>query len=210
MNEIEEFYSYIEMPQVAENLKAYEGSFTGSLSARHLSQYSLTRSPDWTTAPVAKRKAYVDFLLEGLEHRDVEIRFTNARRLFYVLQGQCPSAPTSTLTSCYPGTFAEAENPEGQLRWIFENCLLVRSADGVSKIVEALKIAGHKHDLLWSVHLVKFQTSLIRLQQHLRRGCTPSQCYSAGKVRPNRRSVDRGFCLSWNAIPHCRGTQRPG
>lgn len=28
MNEIEEFYSYIEMPQVAENLKAWEGSFT--------------------------------------------------------------------------------------------------------------------------------------------------------------------------------------
>jgi hypothetical protein len=32
MNEIEEFYSYIEMPQVAENLKAWEGSFkTGVL-----------------------------------------------------------------------------------------------------------------------------------------------------------------------------------
>jgi hypothetical protein len=27
MNEIEEFYSYIEMPQVAENLKAWEGCF---------------------------------------------------------------------------------------------------------------------------------------------------------------------------------------
>lgn len=29
LNEIEEFYSYVEMPQVAENLKAWEGSFTG-------------------------------------------------------------------------------------------------------------------------------------------------------------------------------------
>jgi len=27
MNEIEEFYSYIEMPQVMENMKAWEGSF---------------------------------------------------------------------------------------------------------------------------------------------------------------------------------------
>jgi hypothetical protein len=27
MNEIEEFYSYIEMPQVAENMKAWEGCF---------------------------------------------------------------------------------------------------------------------------------------------------------------------------------------
>lgn len=29
LNEIEEFYSYVEMPQVAENLKAWEGSFPG-------------------------------------------------------------------------------------------------------------------------------------------------------------------------------------
>jgi hypothetical protein len=29
LNEIEEFYSYVEMPQVAENLKAWEGSFHG-------------------------------------------------------------------------------------------------------------------------------------------------------------------------------------
>lgn len=29
MNEIDEFYSYVEMPQVAENLKAWRGSFQG-------------------------------------------------------------------------------------------------------------------------------------------------------------------------------------
>ena len=29
MNEIEEFYSYVEMPQAAENLRAWEGSFDG-------------------------------------------------------------------------------------------------------------------------------------------------------------------------------------
>jgi hypothetical protein len=29
MNEIDEFYSYVEMPQVAENLKAWEGSYNG-------------------------------------------------------------------------------------------------------------------------------------------------------------------------------------
>lgn len=32
MNEIEEFYSYIEMPQVAENMKAWEGSFHDGMS----------------------------------------------------------------------------------------------------------------------------------------------------------------------------------
>lgn len=37
MNEIEEFYSYIEMPQVAENLKAWEGSFTAGVCYQGLS-----------------------------------------------------------------------------------------------------------------------------------------------------------------------------
>jgi hypothetical protein len=31
MNEIEEFYSYIEMSQVAENLKAWEGCFPSGM-----------------------------------------------------------------------------------------------------------------------------------------------------------------------------------
>jgi hypothetical protein len=31
MNEIDEFYSYVEMPQVAENLKAWQGSFPGGV-----------------------------------------------------------------------------------------------------------------------------------------------------------------------------------
>jgi hypothetical protein len=31
LNEIEEFYSYVEMPQAAENLKAWEGSFQGGM-----------------------------------------------------------------------------------------------------------------------------------------------------------------------------------
>ncbi|KAJ3516201.1 hypothetical protein NLJ89_g1274 [Agrocybe chaxingu] len=127
MNEIEEFYSYIEMPQVAENMKAWEGSFQGGASTFPI-------SPP-LPASLAKRRAYVDFLLESLEHRDAEIRFTNARRLFYVLQG----------------TFGETVSPEHQLHWIFENCKVVRAANGVSTIVEAVKIAGHKHDLLCSL-----------------------------------------------------------
>ncbi|KAF7353029.1 Striatin-interacting protein 1 [Mycena venus] len=116
MNEIEEFYSYVEMPQVAENLKAWEGSFSGR----------------WTGSSPAKRKAHIEVLLESLEHRNAEIRFTNARRLFYIVQG----------------TFAETVSPEHQLHWIFENCKIVRSANGLSTIIEAMKIASSKHDLL--------------------------------------------------------------
>ncbi|KAF8631239.1 hypothetical protein AX15_002568 [Amanita polypyramis BW_CC] len=119
MNEIEEFYSYVEMPQAAENLRAWEGSFPR----------------EWTKATLAERKSHVEILLESLEHRNAEIRFTNARRLFYILQG----------------TFAETVSPEHQLHWIFENCKVVRSANGVSSVVEAIKIASHKHDLLCSL-----------------------------------------------------------
>ncbi|KAJ6627555.1 hypothetical protein B0H10DRAFT_2161191 [Mycena sp. CBHHK59/15] len=116
MNEIEEFYSYVEMPQVAENLKAWEGSFPG----------------EWTKSPLETRKAHIEVLLESLEHKNAEVRFTNARRLFYVVQG----------------TFAETVSPEHQLHWIFENCKIVRSVNGVSTIIEAMKIASSKHDLL--------------------------------------------------------------
>ncbi|KAH8105930.1 N1221-domain-containing protein [Cristinia sonorae] len=119
LNEIEEFYSYVEMPQVAENLTAWkEGGF-----------------PKWLDSTFAQRKAHVEVLLEGLEHRDAEFRFTSARRLLYVLQG----------------TFAETTSPEDQLHWIFENCKVVRAANGVSNIVEAMKIACSKHDLLCSL-----------------------------------------------------------
>ncbi|KZV65815.1 hypothetical protein PENSPDRAFT_668143 [Peniophora sp. CONT] len=116
LNEIEEFYSYVEMPQVAENMKAWEGSFQG----------------EWIKAAQSKRRAHVELLLESLEHKDVGIRFTNARRLLYVLQG----------------TFGETTSQEHQLHWIFENSKLVRAANGVSSIVEAFKIASAKHDFL--------------------------------------------------------------
>lgn len=116
MNELEEFYSYIEMPQTLENYKAWEGCFPS----------------EWTKAPLQQRRSHVELLLESLEHRDAEIRFINARRLFYVVQG----------------TYAETVSPEHQLHWIFENCKVVRSANGIPNIVEALKIAGRKHDLL--------------------------------------------------------------
>jgi hypothetical protein len=47
------------------------------------------------------------------------------------------------------GTFAETTSPEHQLHWIFENCKVVRDANGLSNIVEAMKIASLKHDFLW-------------------------------------------------------------
>ena len=81
------------MSQVAENLKAWVGSFSGGKSSPPPT--CRTRSkfiPEWTSSPLSQRKAHVEVLIEGLEHRDAEIRFTNARRLLYVLQGLCASS----------------------------------------------------------------------------------------------------------------------
>jgi hypothetical protein len=100
LNEMEEFYSYVEMPQAAENLKAWEGSFQGGmcelLSCAPRYQFKRTLWTEWTKSQPQRRRAHVELLLESLEHKDVEIRFTNARRLLYILQG---------LVNCaFPGT----------------------------------------------------------------------------------------------------------
>ena len=158
LNEIEEFYSYVEMPQAAENLKAWEGSFQGGMCKLFLPhpRYQLKRSlwTEWTKSQPQRRRAHVELLLESLEHKDVEIRFTNARRLLYILQGlvNC-TFPGTFNNSRVTGTFAETTSPEHQLHWIFENCKVVRDANGLSNIVEAMKIASSKHDFLWLVHL---------------------------------------------------------
>jgi hypothetical protein len=58
LNELEEFYSYVEMPQAAENLKAWEGSFQGGLCVfvlHNLSRRQL-KSPCGKNGPGAHHK----------------------------------------------------------------------------------------------------------------------------------------------------------
>jgi hypothetical protein len=52
------------------------------------------------------------------------------------------------LTPMWTGTFAETTSPEHQLHWIIENGKAVRAADGLSNVVEAMKIANWRHDFL--------------------------------------------------------------
>lgn len=118
-DEIEEFFSYIEMRYISGNLNAWQASFQG----------------EWSKTSSAEKKAQIEVLLESLEHRDSEIRWTNARKLLYVLQG----------------VFAETTSPEHHLHMIIENCKIVRAANGVYDIVEALRVANSKHDLISSL-----------------------------------------------------------
>lgn len=69
--EINEFYSFIEADQLAENLRMWQDSFEG----------------DWTAAPYAQRKAHIVLLLENLEHKESLVRYQASRRLLYLLQG---------------------------------------------------------------------------------------------------------------------------
>ncbi|PVF94747.1 hypothetical protein CPB86DRAFT_808407 [Serendipita vermifera] len=117
--EINEFYAFIEVEQLAENLRVWQGSFDG----------------DWTKAPYAKRKACIVNLLEDLEHKDSLVRYNATRRLLYLLQG----------------SFAESTGPEHQMHWIIENAKTVRDAQGITIIVDALKLLSVKHEQLATI-----------------------------------------------------------
>lgn len=71
MNELDEFYPYLELPHVAQNSSWFEGSFEG----------------DWTSASASKRRSYVETQLEYLESPVDEKRRAAQGRLLYLLQG---------------------------------------------------------------------------------------------------------------------------
>ncbi|WVR07239.1 hypothetical protein IAU60_004280 [Kwoniella sp. DSM 27419] len=71
MNELQEFYPYVEMANVAKQPEKFRGSFQG----------------DWTEAPLHKRKTYVEVQLERMESPIHDVRRTAQGRLLYLLQG---------------------------------------------------------------------------------------------------------------------------
>ena len=87
------------------------------------------------------------------------MRYATARRLLYLLQGTSHRFSflfflryhkyifiylyTQRKTT---GTFAETTSPEHQMHWIIENCKTVRAADGLTVIVDALKLLSVKHE----------------------------------------------------------------
>lgn len=80
------------------------------------------------------------------------MRFTNARRLFYILQGiiaiSIRAMSLKQRSSLLLGVFAETSSQEHQLHWIIENSKAVRAANGMSVVLDALKLANQRHDLL--------------------------------------------------------------
>ncbi|WVW83665.1 hypothetical protein I302_105686 [Kwoniella bestiolae CBS 10118] len=71
MNELQEFYPYVEMAHIAKQPEKFKGSFDG----------------DWTEAPLPKRREYIELQLEYLESPVHDTRRTAQGRLLYLLQG---------------------------------------------------------------------------------------------------------------------------
>nr|XP_018263299.1 uncharacterized protein I303_04793 [Kwoniella dejecticola CBS 10117]OBR85457.1 hypothetical protein I303_04793 [Kwoniella dejecticola CBS 10117] len=113
MNELQEFYPYVEMANIAKQPEKFHGSFQG----------------DWTSAPLARRKEYIEIQLEQLESPIHDTRRTAQGILLYLLQG----------------TFEETTSPEMQLHWVIENAKAVRAVDGVATIVTGLSDAARKY-----------------------------------------------------------------
>jgi hypothetical protein len=100
-DEIEEFYSYAEIRHVSGNLNAWQSSFHGGEHNAHTPPGIVTHGQsvlEWLKTSPAQRKSHVEVLLESLEHRDTEIRFTNARKLLYLLQGNHDSSTQSVVS----------------------------------------------------------------------------------------------------------------
>jgi hypothetical protein len=161
LNEIEEFYSYVEMPQVAENMKAWEGCFQGGLHPQNLFAALFPQ----LTRPCFTRRMDQSALFKAPRPRRTAPRKPGAQRRrdpFHKRPAPlvrpprsvfpfrfCVSPPARVPTRAPRiGTFGETTSQEHQLHWIFENCKLVRAANGVPAIQEAIKIASAKHDFL--------------------------------------------------------------
>ncbi|WWC70433.1 uncharacterized protein I206_104384 [Kwoniella pini CBS 10737] len=113
MNELQEFYPYVEMVNISKQSEKFHGSFNG----------------DWTSAPLSKRRSYIEVQLEQLESPIHDTRRTAQGRLLYLLQG----------------AFEETTSPEMQLHWVIENAKAVRAVDGVATIVTGLRDAARKY-----------------------------------------------------------------
>jgi hypothetical protein len=59
----------------------------------------------------------------------------------------------------WTGSFAESTGPEHQMHWIIENAKTVREAQGITIIVDALKLLSVKHEQLAYVELFNCNTN---------------------------------------------------
>ncbi|KAK4054759.1 Factor arrest protein 11 [Microbotryomycetes sp. JL201] len=119
--ELEEFYSYVEVPQVIDHKDSFVDSWTCA--------------KEFANSPRDVQLEHVHKLLEGLSAQDAEIRFTNARHLLYIAQG----------------AFETSTSPEHHLHMILCNAALLRHAGALETIWDAVKATGLRWDALSAI-----------------------------------------------------------
>lgn len=88
MTEIDEFYPYVEMEFVAQNVGRFRGSFDGGKSSLDMCRNARSPRADWTTASQAKRRVCMEMQLELFESPVAETRRAAQGRVLYLLQGK--------------------------------------------------------------------------------------------------------------------------
>ncbi|KAJ3300501.1 Factor arrest protein 11 [Borealophlyctis nickersoniae] len=115
-NEINEFYNYQDNPYIQEGRMLFESSFEG----------------EWMSAGVEKRSDYVELLLEALELKNPEARYTAAKKLLYISQG----------------VFGECPTTSAHLSSILETNTLLFRLGGLPYFYRSLKVVSATLDLI--------------------------------------------------------------
>ncbi|SPO45016.1 related to FAR11 - protein involved in recovery from cell cycle arrest in response to pheromone [Moesziomyces antarcticus] len=178
-NEIDEFYSYVEVPQTAENRTAWEEWCTMPTHLRHAG-YSSTGSELGTAEPSSSLGLGLDLNHAGVAPHSAEAQSAGMPRraslvepalgewttlgsstrrrilqsLLSTLEVRDPEArfrASRALLYLLQGAFADTAGPEHQLHWLLENARMVRSLGGLGEIYSAIKLASWKHDYLSSL-----------------------------------------------------------
>ncbi|UZJ52406.1 hypothetical protein CBS101457_001726 [Exobasidium rhododendri] len=169
MKEIDEFYSYVEAPQVTENRAAWEEWCT--LASKGEVIPSSNKNDKMKTEGASFSGGALGLGLEesfasetGQSEEESNVANwtnlpTSARRkriqaLLSLLEVKDPVArqrASRALLYLLQGSFAETKGAEHQLIWVTENARMVRGAGGLGEIYSAFKIASWKHDWLSSL-----------------------------------------------------------
>lgn len=138
--ELDEFYSYVEAPQVLENKAAWEewcatvpvSDEVNSWEEAGPAATSKPSTAEWTSLTTSARRRHVRALLANLSSKDPDQRLMASRAFLYILQG----------------SFADTHGPEHQEHWIKLNAKMCRKEGAIARSYEALKKALWKHDFL--------------------------------------------------------------
>ncbi|KAK4703245.1 hypothetical protein P7C70_g2979, partial [Phenoliferia sp. Uapishka_3] len=132
-SELEEFYSYVEVPQVLDHKDSFSTAWP------HPTPFAETSKE--------LQLSHIRSLLEGLSSSDPDVRFTNARHILYIAQGNPKTLEAEDWRSqlnlgAITGTFESSTSPDHHLHLVLSNVALLRSANALPLVWEAVKGTG--------------------------------------------------------------------